>query len=85
MSKKILANDGIDAKGKELLEKAGGSRKDRWDKFATMSTFLSTVVLAIIGGIFTHVYNSKQDERNEALKRQELKVAQIQTVEKFVP
>jgi len=56
-----------------------------WDKFATLSTFLSTVIIASIGAIFTAVYNAKQNERNEDLKQQEIRISQIQTVEKFVP
>lgn len=69
----------------EALEKNARKGKDFWDKFGSMSTFLSTVVIAAIGAIFTHVYNLKQNERNEALKQQEIRIAQIQTVEKFVP
>jgi S1-C subfamily serine protease len=69
----------------EALEKSSRKEKDKWDKFAALSTFLSTVIIAAIGLIFTQVYNIKQNERNEALKQQEIRVAQIQTVERFIP
>lgn len=41
--------------------------------------------MAIAGALFTRVYNEKQDARNAALKEQEIRIAQIQTVEKFIP
>jgi S1-C subfamily serine protease len=68
-----------------LMDERSHQRKDFWDKFAALSTFLSTVIIASIGAIFTAVYNAKQNERNEALKQQEIRISQIQTLEKFVP
>jgi hypothetical protein len=60
-------------------------RKDFWDKFATLSTFLSSVLIASIGLIFTSVYNARQNQRNDDLKKQEIHLAEIQTLEKFMP
>ncbi|HKV54386.1 MAG TPA: hypothetical protein VJN94_07055 [Candidatus Binataceae bacterium] len=69
--------------------------KDFWDKFATLSTFLSSVLLAAIGLIFTTTYNAKQTRllsqraheesmRNSTLKEQENRIAAITAVDKFM-
>jgi hypothetical protein len=72
-------------KGATALERNAKKEKHSWDKFAALSTFLSTVVIAAIGDIFTHTCNAQQSERNEALKQQEIRIARIRIVEKFVP
>ena len=69
----------------ELINKRPDKSKDNWDKFAAISVFLSTVIIAGMGAYFTQVFNNRQNERNAALKDQEIRVAQIQTVEKFIP
>jgi len=56
-----------------LIEKLS-KKKDFWDKFASLSTFIGTVLLAAIGLYFTTIY-----------KHQEVRVAEAQTIEKFLP
>jgi tetratricopeptide (TPR) repeat protein len=56
-----------------LIEKLS-KKKDFWDKFSSLSTFIGTVLLALIGLYFTTIY-----------KHQEVRVAEAQTIEKFLP
>ena len=37
--------------------------KDPWDKFAAVSTFVSSVIIALIGLYFTHSYNQAESAR----------------------
>jgi tetratricopeptide (TPR) repeat protein len=60
---------------KTLIEKLSKSKtKDRWDKLAILSTFLSSIVIAAIGIYFTSAY-----------KAQEVRVSEAQVIEKLVP
>ncbi len=70
----------------------GTEKKDRWDRFSALSTFLSTVVIAVIGLYFTHSYNSIESQRKADLDRQEAatrayqtQILEMQTMEKFIP
>src|SRR5262249_8156871 len=56
-----------------LIEKLS-KKKDLWDKFSSLSSFFGTVVIAIIGVYFTATY-----------KKQEVRLAEAQTIEKFLP
>jgi hypothetical protein len=69
----------------EALERGAKKEKDSWDKFSALSTFLSTVIIALIGSVFTFVYNLNESNRNRILKEQEMRVSRIQTLEKFIP
>jgi tetratricopeptide (TPR) repeat protein len=62
----------------ELAKRRG---KDNWDKLATLSTFLSSIVIGVIGIYFANAYKAKEI----AHKGQELRIAETQIVEKFVP
>jgi hypothetical protein len=59
--------------------------KDLWDKISTLSTFLSSVLIAGMGLYFTHVYNTTQNEREINVKNQQNRIAEVQTLEKFMP
>ena len=48
--------------------------KDHWDKIAAVSPIISGVLIFLAGGVFTFTYNQQQ-----------LKVQEIQTIEKFIP
>ena len=69
----------------ELRKKIEKPPKDVWDKLAAVSGLASGVVVAIIGFYATNVYNRRQKAAEEHRKDQELVIAQIQTVEKFIP
>lgn len=60
-------------------------RKDFWDRFSTISVFLSTVVIAGIGSYFTYSYNKQQGAREQQNKLYQIKILEMQTVEKFIP
>jgi hypothetical protein len=52
----------------ELLDEIRKSKsKDTWDKFSSLSPFLTALIVAILGGWFNHI----QDNRNTVLKQQE--------------
>jgi hypothetical protein len=59
--------------------------KDIWDKFSSVSTFISGVLLAAIGLTFTLVYNTQQARRDQALREDQNKIAKIQSVAPFTP
>src|SRR6185369_10701631 len=65
------------AQQKELKEKIGQQtypRKDGWDRLAALAPIFSAMIIAVIGACFTWSYNQQQ-----------LKVQQIQTIERFIP
>ena len=60
-------------------------KKDYWDRFSTISVFLSTVVIAGLGSIFTYFYNEQQGIREHQNQVHQTKILEMQTVEKFIP
>lgn len=48
--------------------------KDNWDKIAAVAPIISGIFIFLAGGVFTYTYNQQQ-----------LKVQEIQTIEKFIP
>ena len=50
------------------------SKKDFWDQMMSMSPIISAIIIACVGSYFTYTYNQQQ-----------LKVQEIQTIEKFIP
>lgn len=86
----------------ELLEefrKDHPKKKDRWDKFSSVSSFTSGVLIAFLGLLFTNVYaarqasyneqqaasNKQQAEHDNDLKSNQLRLASIQAVGQFMP
>jgi len=73
---------------KELVEALMRKReknKDFWDKFSSASTFISGVIVALVGLYFTNSYNAQQAARDEILKTQQLRLAEVEVVQKFIP
>jgi GH24 family phage-related lysozyme (muramidase) len=65
------------AAAQQKLADAIGARapgKDAWDKFAAISTFLSSVIIAAVAAWFTHQYD-----------KQQLNVNELTILEKFIP
>jgi hypothetical protein len=60
-------------------------KKDFWDKFSSISTFLSGVIVALVGLYFTTGYNAQQSRRDEILKAEQLKISQVELMQKFIP
>jgi len=58
--------------------------KDFWDKFSSVSTFFSGVIIAFIGIYATSAYNKRQLVSQRIQKKSELSVLRVQTVEKFL-
>jgi len=48
--------------------------KDNWDKIAAIAPIISGVMIFVMGGYFTYSYNQQQ-----------LRLQEIQTIEKFIP
>ena len=64
---------------KQLLDRLSNSqpatiRKDRWDRLGAIAPILSAIIIASGGAWFTTIYNQQQ-----------LKLQEIQTIEKFFP
>ncbi len=67
------------------LKSQNKSKKDIWDRFSTVSVFLSTVVIAALGSYFTHSFNEQQGIREYQTQLHQTKILEMQTVEKFIP
>jgi cytoskeletal protein RodZ len=83
-----MGSDMVDATLKDILEELKAQRskkKDGWDRLSSISTFLSTVVLGGLGLWFTHTYNEHQSERELSSGQEQVRVLEMQTVEKFIP
>jgi hypothetical protein len=62
--------------GKEKAIQASSAKpvKDNWDKIAALAPIISGALMFLVGGYFTYTYNQQQ-----------LKVQELQTIEKFIP
>lgn len=69
----------------ESIENQQSGRKDLWDRFSTISTFLSSVVVAVIGLYITTEYNENQALRASETQKYQTRVLEMQTIEKFIP
>ncbi|MCP4075109.1 MAG: hypothetical protein GY744_02865 [Gammaproteobacteria bacterium] len=67
------------------LKSQQGQEKDLWDRFSTVSVFLSTVVIAALGSYFTYSYNKQQGILEHQTQVHQTKILEMQTVEKFIP
>lgn len=56
------------------VSSASKTEKDIWDKTAAVAPIISGIFIFLAGGVFTFTYNQQQ-----------LKVQEIQTIEKFIP
>lgn len=66
------------SKQQDIVDQLGGlgarQTKDRWDILAAMAPIISGAIIAMCGAYFTTIYNQQQ-----------LKLQEIQTIEKFIP
>ena len=60
---------------------ANNQEKDGWDKFGIVTQFVSGVVIAIAGGVFSYSYQSQQTAR----ERQAAELQRVQTIGTFMP
>ena len=67
------------------LQSQRGQKKDFWDRFSTISVFLSTVVIAGLGSYFTYSYNKQQGTQEHQNQIHQTKILEMQTVERFIP
>jgi S1-C subfamily serine protease len=79
------ALDALQAEVAELRRKVEKPPKDIWDKVTAVSGVASGLAVALIGFYATNVYNRRQRSSDERRKDQELKVSQVQAVERFIP
>jgi hypothetical protein len=66
----------VESQQKELMQhsRKGFGKKDLWDRFGAMAPITSALIIACTGAYFTYTYNQQQ-----------IKVQEIQTIEKFLP
>jgi S1-C subfamily serine protease len=93
--RQAVTPEGFDEVRNEMTEIKGqidGPAKDTWDKWGAIApivsgalTFLSALIVAVLGFYGTQVYSRRQREREEAQRDRELKNLEVQTVEKFFP
>ncbi len=67
------------------LQSQRSRKKDFWDRFSTISVFLSTVVIAGLGSYFTYSYNKQQGAQEHQTQVYQTKILEMQTVERFIP
>lgn len=55
----------------KLIEKVdSGGKKDAWDKFGIITSFISGVLFVIVGAIYTYIYNGREKESQAIAQRQ---------------
>jgi hypothetical protein len=70
----------------ELVKKLDvPKRKDRWDKLAVASSFVSTVLLASVGLVFTKCYDERQATEQRDLRIAQQRVAELDVISKLIP
>ena len=79
----------------EPLLNSQASRKDGWDKLTASSSvlsFISSLLIAAVGGYFTYSYNQRQIDLNRAqaehdasTKEQANRVLELEAVQKLIP
>jgi hypothetical protein len=62
-----------------------GGQKDIWDKLSAVSTFISGVLIALIGGTFTFLWHEAESQRNAEEKQHQSLIGELETFEKFIP
>lgn len=61
----------ISKKLDELIEKTdSGKKKDGWDKFGIISSFISSVLIAIVGLTYTIIYDHREKESQAQSQKQ---------------
>lgn len=93
--RRVVTPEELDEVRNETTEIKGqidGPAKETWDKWGAVApvvsgalTFLSALIVAVLGFYGTQVYTRRQREREEAQRDRELKNLEVQTVEKFFP
>jgi S1-C subfamily serine protease len=59
--------------------------KDFWDKLTASGPLIGGVLVAIIGGIATYMYNARQQRATDHQAAQELRVTRVQTLGELMP
>jgi hypothetical protein len=74
------------------LKEQGRRKKDIWDRLTPVSTFISSVILGVVGLWFTHSYNERQatiqeheSQQEQENKKHQARILEMQAVEKFMP
>ncbi len=70
---------------KEFEKIKNAKKKDNWDIVSIISGFFSSVIIAGLGIYFTWNYRKIQEEKEAAINLQQLKVKEVEIVEKFIP
>jgi hypothetical protein len=63
-----------------LKQRGNDKPRDKWDKFNALSPFVTGLIVAIVGGLFTF----SQDQRNDLLKQQEINQSNWQATQDAV-
>jgi hypothetical protein len=76
----------------ETLKKNARRKREWWDRFSGVSTLLSGIIIAAIGGYFAYSYNNRQadlldaqNRRSNDTKAHETRILEMETVKKFIP
>jgi hypothetical protein len=70
----VLDTDSEKDESANLSQSPARPHKDIWDKIAALAPIISGMLIFVMGGYFTYSYNQQQ-----------LRVQEIQTIEKFIP
>jgi hypothetical protein len=70
---------------RQLGTRLDQTRRDTWDRLAAFSPLIGGVLVALIGGVATYVFNRRQEAAEDARNSHELAIQRVQTLRAFMP
>ena len=81
----LLLAIGVDGASAAQESASAAPGKDVWEKIEAVAPLLSAVIVAIIGGIATYIYNERQRAATAVQQKREMQTMEVQTVASFLP
>ena len=81
----LLFAVGVDGASAAQESASATQGKDAWEKIEAVAPLLSAIIVAIIGGIATYIYNERQRAATAAQQKREMQTMEVQTVAGFLP
>lgn len=69
----------------ENLKEEKKPKKDFWDKLGSITTFMSSIVVALLGIYITEAYKDKQNQQDNLIRREQNRISKAELVHKFIP
>jgi hypothetical protein len=81
---KKLISAGADTSQLLQVAYSNATRKDVWDKLAAL-TAVATILVAVVGGLFTYSYNSHQARSDNNYKTEQARISEMTIVSQMLP